>query len=278
MRRRPSNSRWAGRFLLVALALGEFGSALRAAAEPARAETSGNPRPSGDTRSLAAVAASGSRVKRLAIGAHTYKNDIAGRGRNPMTTAPIDTEASGSTFVVFVGSGIAGGSAFESLSDSRGNAYREIGVPQPYAGGEGELRTFICQDCAGGKGHTFSLHKTASLSNWETVLFAVEVLGGPTLDAFAQSNAQSSPLSAGAVATRKAGDVLLTCALAASYGTPDVYTASAGFTVLDDQTNGTNSLGGAVAWALAGAPGSYTGTLTSSLATSGAVFLVALAP
>jgi hypothetical protein len=221
-------------------------------------------------------------VPGLAIGAYTYKNDVAGRGTNPMTTSPINTQSSGSTFVVFAGAGILGATdAFQSLTDNMGNTYTEIGVPQPYASDQGELRAYYCSNCVGGTGHTFSLHKTSSLSDWETVLFVVEVLGAPTLDpgsdAFAEANL--SPLSAGlTVTTTASGDMLLVCVLAASYSTPDVYTPSAGFALLDDQKNGSDSLGGGDGWELAGAPGSYTGTLTSSLAKSGAVFLVALAP
>ncbi|HVP67580.1 MAG TPA: hypothetical protein VMT17_09990 [Anaeromyxobacteraceae bacterium] len=215
----------------------------------------------------------------LGVGAHAFKNDVAGLGTNPMTTASLATRTTGSTFVVFAGAGIAGGTAFQSLSDSMGNTYRAIGVPQPYAGGQGELRAFVCsQPCRGGPGHTWSLNKPDALSNWETVLFVVEILGTASLDAFAQADATSSPLAPGAVVTSRAGDLLLVCALAASYGTPDVYTPSAGFALLDDQTNGTNSLGGADAWSLAGPPGTYTGSLASSLATSGAIFLVAFAP
>jgi len=224
------------------------------------------------------VCAGGTCVTGLAVGAHTYKNDVAGRGTNPMTTAAIATQATGSTFVVFAGAGISGADAFLSLGDNQGNTYTQVGTAQPYATNQGELRAFVCnQPCQGGSGHTFSLYKTSSLAKWETVLFVVEVLGAPTLDTFAQANL--STLSAGLTATTsRAGDMLLVCALAASYGSPDRYTPSAGFTLLDDQTNGSNSLGGADAWELAGAPGAYTGTLTSSLASSGAIFLLALSP
>ena len=214
----------------------------------------------------------------LGLGSHTFKNDVAGRGSNPMTTAAIDTHVSGSTFVLFVGTGVERTDAFQSVHDNMGNTYTQIGVAQPFAHNEGALRTFICSNCKGGAGHTFSLTKTRELSRWEAVLFAVEVTGAPTLDSFAQANAQKSPLSAGSVTTTQAGDMLLVCALAASYRSPDKYTPSAGYVLLDDQANGSNSLGGADAWALAGAAGTYGGTLKSSLASSGAIFLVALAP
>ena len=223
------------------------------------------------------VCVAGTCATGLSVGAHTFKNDVAGRGTNPMTTAPVNTQPTGSTFVVFAGAGISGGTAFQSLGDNMGNTYAPIGTPQSYATNQGELRAFVCSNCRGGTGHTWSLHKPTNLANWETVLFVVEVLGAPALDAYVEANL--SRLSAGlTVTTSKAGDMLLVCALAASYGSPDRYTPSAGFTLLDDQTNGSNSLGGGDAWELAGAAGSYAGTLTSSLASSGAIFLVALSP
>jgi len=222
--------------------------------------------------------AGGRCVHRAALGAHTFKADVAGRGTNPMTTAPVRTQVSGSTFILFVGAGIVGETAFAAVHDNMGNRYGQIGVPQRYASDQGELRAFICSHCRGGEGHTFSLDKTPALSNWEAVLFAIEVTGSPVLDSFAQADARAAPLSAGSVATTRAGEVLLLCALAASYGSPDRYAPSADFTLLDEQTNGSDSLGGADAWALAGPPGRYRGALSSSLASSGAVFLLALAP
>ena len=241
------------------------------------ASNPGNCGACGNACSTGTVCVAGACVTGLALGATTYKNDVAGRGTNPMTTPPVNTEPSGSTFVVFVGAGILGTDAFQSLTDNMGNSYTEIGVAQPYASNQGELRAYYCANCVGGTGHTFSLHKVSSLSNWEAVLFAVEVLGAPTLDTFAEANLSS--LATGlAVDTSASGDMLLACVLAASYGSPDRYTPSAGFTLIDDQTNGSDSLGGADAWELAGGPGSYTGALPSSLAKSGAAFLVALAP
>jgi len=231
----------------------------------------------GNACATGTVCTGGACVPGLALGSTTYKNDVAGRGTNPMSTAAVTTQSTGSTFVVFVGTGILGADAFQSLTDSMGNAYSEIGVAQPYASDQGALRAFYCSNCLGGAGHTFSLHKVSSLSDWEAVLFVVEVLGAPALDTFAEANLSS--LAAGlTVATAASGDMLLACVLAASYSSPDRYTPSAGFTLLDDQTNGSDSLGGADAWELAGAPGPYTGALQSSLAKSGAAFLVALAP
>jgi len=209
----------------------------------------------------------------LTVHAHAMIHDIAGQGTSPMTTPPISTQPTGSTFVAFVGSTP---DEFSSFSDSKGNRYRQVGTVQSYAGGQGELRLLACNDCAGGSGHTFSLNKSAAWAGGEAVIFAVEVTGAPLVDDHAQSDAQSSPLSAGNVATTQAGDVLIVCALGASYSLPDHYTPSPGFVLLDEQTNGSSSLAGGIAWRTADAPGSYGGALKSSLSPSGAVFLVAL--
>jgi hypothetical protein len=190
-----------------------------------------------------------------------------------MTTPPISTQTTGSTFLAFVGSTPA---EFSSFSDNKGNRYQQVGTVQSYAGGQGELRLFVCSNCAGGGGHTFSLNKSAAWAGGEAVVFAVEVTGAPTVDDLAQADAQSSPLSAGNVATTHAGDVLVVCALAASYSLPDHYAPSPGFVLLEEQTNGSSSLAGGIAWRKAEAPGSYGGALKSSLSASGAVFLVAL--
>jgi len=215
----------------------------------------------------------------IALGAYTYRSDVANQGTSPMTTSAINTHASGSTFVLFVGTAnVNGTSSFGSVGDNMGNTYTRVGSAQSYGNGKGQLRTYICTNCKGGSGHAFSLTKAGTLSSAEAVLFAVEATGAPNLDAFAQANATRSPLSAGTVATTQTGDMLLLCALGASSSSPDLYTPSAGFTLLNEQTNGTSSLAGADAWAVAGAPGSYGGTLKSSLATSGAVFLLALSP
>ena len=134
--------------------------------------------------------------------------------------------------------------------------------------------------CSGGAGHTFSLNKPTTEPKSEAVLFAVEVRGGPSIDAFAQADSTTNPIDAGSVTTKHAGDVLLVAALGNSYGENDLYTPSAGYTLLDQQTHAGDSLGGGDAFKIAGTPGSYGGTLDSSQdvtpAQGSAIFLVAL--
>jgi hypothetical protein len=205
------------------------------------------------------------------IGAHTFVNNRAGPGVSPMTT-PSVTTGMGSTFVLFVGTTPG---EFGTVTDSKNNTYQMVGSPQSYATGQGELRLFVCQQCTGGQGHTFSLIKGKGQSGGEAVLFAVEVIGGPMLDVWGQANDAGNPLG-GALKTSSPNEVLLIGALAASYGSPDHYTPTDGFTLLNEQTNGTDSLAGGVAAGTAPVPGLYSVGLTSSKANNGAVFVVAL--
>jgi hypothetical protein len=189
----------------------------------------------------------------------------------------VTTQPSGSTFVLFVGyhqGEVAG------YSDSQGNQYTPIGAPIAYSMSPGYfLAAFVCVRCKGGAGHTFSVNKVMGDSGDEATIFAVEVTGGPSVDSFVQADSMTNPISAGSVTTKNAGELLLLCALGNSFGGPDEYTASAGFTRLDEDTNGSTSMAGADAYEVAGAPGSYTGTLQSTYtmpAGGSAAFLVAL--
>jgi hypothetical protein len=214
----------------------------------------------------------------LGIGAHAVVNDRQAQGSSPMTTPPVNTQTSGSTFVLFVAYLATQG----TVSDNMGNTYAQVGVWQTYANSGGFFSAYVCVGCAGGAGHTFSFNKPtfSGAPQAEASLFAVEVLGSPSVDAFVQAASLTNPIDAGSVTTTHAGDVLLIAALGNSYGEPDTYTPSPGYTLLDQQTNGGDSMAGGDAFQIAGAPGAYGGTLTSSLTmdpTAGsAIFLIAL--
>ena len=213
----------------------------------------------------------------LQPGAHVLKWDMPGTGSSPMSTAPVNTQPTGSTFVLFLG---YHGVEFGSVSDNKGNKYTQFGTPIMYSKSPGYyLAAFICAGCAGGAGHVFSFNKLAGFETDEATLFAVEVGGSPSIDAFAAADSFANPISAGSVTTTRQGDLLLLAALGDSYSAPDNYTASAGFALLDQNTFGTNSMAGADAYEMVGAPGTYSGTLRSSLTdpTGGsAAFLLAL--
>jgi hypothetical protein len=209
------------------------------------------------------------------LGAHAIKVDAYGHGSSPLTTAAVTSQPSGSTFVVFVGYHQPG-----SVTDSKGNTYTAVGAPITFSSEAGSyFAAFVCVSCTGGGGHTFSFNKAAGDFADEATLMAVEALGGPAVDAFIASDSFANPIAAGPLTTTHAGDVLVLAALGNSFSSPDNYTPSAGFTLLDQDTNGTNSMAGADAIEVAGVAGAYSGTLASSQTTASggsAIFLIAL--
>ena len=196
-----------------------------------------------------------------------------------MTSDAISTRPSGSSFVVCTGVGTDHGAPIGvSISDNMGNTYKQVGSNVLYAGDQGATAMHVCTNCRGGANHTFVMKKEKGFADYESTMFVVEVRGATAVDDHVQANAQSSPLSAGSVKTTRAGDALVMCAFAASYSAPDEYTPSSGYTLMDRQTFGTVAMAGASAAGLAKAPGAYAGTMKSSLADSGAIFLIALRP
>jgi hypothetical protein len=213
----------------------------------------------------------------MTVGSHTLVDQAAGQGTSPMTTNGITTQKSGSSFVVCASIDTNYGTPVSiSISDNMGNTYRQVGSNVFYASDQGTTSMYVCTSCAGGANHKFSMTKQSGFADYESTMFVVEIQGATTVGDYVQTNAQSSPLSAGSVKTTKAGDALVMCAFASSYSSPDNYTPSTGYTLLDQQTSGTVSMAGASAAGLAKAPGSYAGTMTSSLASSGAIFLISL--
>ncbi|HXN30463.1 MAG TPA: hypothetical protein VN894_01320, partial [Polyangiaceae bacterium] len=213
----------------------------------------------------------------VTVGSHTLVDQAAGQGTSPMTTNGITTQPSGSTFVVCASIDTNSGAPVTiSISDNMGNTYRQVGSNVLYAGDQGTTSMYVCTHCAGGANHKFSMNKQNGFTDYESTMFVIEIQGATTVDDYVQTNAQSSPLSAGSVKTTKPGDALVMCAFASSYSAPDNYTPSMGYTLMDQQTFGTVAMAGASAAGLAKAPGSYAGTMTSSLADSGAIFLVSL--
>jgi hypothetical protein len=210
------------------------------------------------------------------LGVHAMAFDVDGLGHSPLTTPPVTTQASGSTFVLFVSY-----HQLDSVSDNMGNKYSQVGATVAYSTEAGSfVAMYACVACPGGKGHTFSMNKTFPDYGDEGTILAVEVTGASRIDAFAVANSLTNPISAGSVTTTQANDVLLLEATGNSFGSPDQYTPSKGFTLLDENTNGTVSMAGGDAYRIAGAPGSYTGTLNSSQTDpsgGSAAFLIALA-
>ena len=151
------------------------------------------------------------------LGVHAMAFDVDGLGHSPLTTPPVNTQASGSTFVLFVSY-----HQLDSVSDNMGNKYSQVGPTVPYSTEAGSfVAMYACVACAGGTGHTFSMNKTFPDYGDEGTVLAVEVVGASRIDVFAVANSRTNPISAGSVTTTQANDVLLLEATGNSFGSPD---------------------------------------------------------
>jgi hypothetical protein len=209
------------------------------------------------------------------LGAHAVAVDAFGNGHAVLTTPAVQTQVSGSTFVVVIGYHQVG-----TLSDNQGNAFAPVGTPITFSSEAGSyFAAFACANCRGGAGHVFKFNKAAGDSTDEATLMVVEVVGGSSVDAFVEADSFANPITAGSVTTGRQGDLLFLAVSGNSFSSPDNYTATGGFTLLDQDTNGTNSMAGADAYLIAGAPGAYAGALQSSATTASggsAAFLIAV--
>ena len=198
----------------------------------------------------------------IAIGAHVVRVDNWNMGTSPMTSSPVTTQATGSTFVLFIGTS----ASFTGVSDNKGNTYTRLGTPQLFCGcGNYYLDTYIAINAVGGVGHTFSLLK----STWpadESTLWAVEVTGGVNaVDAYVQGISTANPMSLPAgITTAGTCDMLFTFALDDNGAGWSFELPSAGWTQGDSDPLLTNeSMGGGWSSMLAGAAGTYHGSLAA---------------
>ena len=207
----------------------------------------------------------------LAIGAHSLVYHEHLEGVSPLSTSGLTTQASGSTFLLFA---LTLTGNFSSISDNKGNSYTQVGTTQLFWGDGAEMRVFCCIDGDGGSNHIFSLTKTSPDLDFEATLMVVEVTGGATaIDDYAQAYSEASPLTAGNVTTTADDDMLI---LAAGPEWEGNNTPSSGYTELEDLNTGDAVILATVASRLAGAAGSWGGTITNQWEGPGPIFLIAL--
>lgn len=120
-----------------------------------------------------------------ALGQHTLLAQADGLGTAKATTAPLVTQASGSSLVVLVG-GYTNNSA--PPTDSYANRWQALGPPVVYSGFEGRFnaRAYVALDANGGPGHTVSFIKAATPKGEITAPF-IEIAHAGALQAVAQS-------------------------------------------------------------------------------------------
>jgi hypothetical protein len=182
----------------------------------------------------------------LAIGASAQGQ---GSGTTAVATSSVTTQATGSTFAVFVSSGAP--SNYLAPTDNKGNTYAlspilSVTFNSPFGGGA----VWVCQNCAGGAGHIFTANFTSSTS---AVVIAVEVTstGGAfgTLDQSASTSnlANVTTANSPSITPTQNNEVVLSF-VAGSVGSNTTITDATGYNnILQVNANGLTNGNGVAA-------------------------------
>lgn len=133
------------------------------------------------------------------LGAHTLLGQEDGHGVTPAVTSPIATQATGSSLLAFS----AGYTSNDNApTDSRGNAWTQVGMPVFYEGynGEFDVTPYVVLGAAGGAGHTVRIDKNGTIAGEITIPF-VEIVGADRLQDVAQNYPHGPTLQSGTVTT-----------------------------------------------------------------------------
>lgn len=125
------------------------------------------------------------------LGSHALLGQEHEYAPNPATTTPVDTQQSGSSFVVFNAGSI--GNA-RMPTDTHGNQWTLLGDPVVYHGYDGrfDVKAYTALAGHGGANHAVSIVKDGQPSSELTLLF-VEVRNASRLQQVAQTYASKGP-------------------------------------------------------------------------------------
>jgi hypothetical protein len=132
------------------------------------------------------------------LGAHTLLTHDQGKGTAPATTAPVDTQASGSTLLAV---SMGRNANFVTPTDNYHNAWTMLGHRNSYAGGPFYTAVWTAVAAKGGAGHTLSAAKPSDPVD-EISLALIEIRNGSVIRDARYAYPQSgSRMSAGTVRT-----------------------------------------------------------------------------
>ncbi|NID14541.1 hypothetical protein [Luteibacter yeojuensis] len=122
-----------------------------------------------------------------ALGAHVFLGQGEGLGVSPAVTRAVDTQSTGSVFVVFNAGYTSNGS---TPTDTYLNRWRSLGRAMTYAnyGERFDVKAYVALDGKGGPGHSVSIVKPGEPKG-ELSLPFVEVRNATRVQAIAQSYA-----------------------------------------------------------------------------------------
>jgi hypothetical protein len=210
------------------------------------------------------------------LGAHVFLGQGEGLGVSPAVTPAMDTQTSGSVFVIFN----AGYSSNDgSPLDSYGNRWKALGHPLTYAdyGDRFDVRAYIATSGKGGPRHTVSIEKDGEPKG-ELSLPFVEVRNASRVQAFAQNYADKALVVASNEITVDGPATLL----AFWWGDGGVKEMTAmpgdGFQLIDAFVRLPDESGvqGAVAWRQVDAAGTYRVHWTVAPVQGAALWIIAI--
>lgn len=119
------------------------------------------------------------------LGAHTLYWQGYGSGSSPAETAPVDTQTSGSSLIVF-NAGFASNNRLPT--DTYANDWSPLGNPVVYTGYDGvfDVKAYVALVGHGGNGHRVSIVKNGQADGEITMPF-IEVRNAGKLQGFAQN-------------------------------------------------------------------------------------------
>ena len=170
-------------------------------------------------------------VAAVNLGAHALLGQEDGHGKNPAISPPVDTAASGSSFVAFNAGAVVNARA---PTDNMGNAWTLLGQPVVYHGYNGayDVKAYTALAGRGGEGHSVSIVKDGAPASELTLLF-VEILNAARLQDVAQTYADAGPLVTSGSVTTTGPAVLLAVWWGDGYFLSQTVVPDNGFTVIE---------------------------------------------
>lgn len=175
----------------------------------------------------------------IAVGQHATAS-----GNSP-TTGAVTTQVSGSTFVIFVLTDTS--HTIGTPTDSKSNSYTAIGSEQAYGSVAPEkCRVFYKENGVGGSGHTAN-----SGAGTFTSIFFLEITGAAASSfdsgSVAQANDAVSPYTVTSNTLAQAAELVVATIGFDSIIGGTVFSESTGFTIQDQEQDGTLGSTGAIA-------------------------------
>lgn len=207
----------------------------------------------------------------------TLDNHVKAETNNSasLTSSAITTAATGGPLFVAVnvGQGTVG------IADSKTNTWI-VGASQNFNGTNGITHFWYVQNATGGTGNTFTGTQSGGAGPQFLVasFLGCALSGGLNASNFTELAGSTAAVTAPSVTTTVAGCLIVTVLVG---GAPTLITpTSANGSVTDAFSTNGNNVSGALSWFVAGAPGSYSDTLTfaGQTAFDYAMYTMAFAP